>query len=131
MTWYPCEIETDITLDDIDNEYLLDLIMTVSKGLEYIHFNVSKDCDEFTELEVGPFTIKGNYQPGDPGRTYGPMELCYPPEGPECEVISIECGGIRLPDKYFNDDFLKRVIGLLCERAESDAKEQYDDRYDK
>jgi hypothetical protein len=27
--------------------------------------------------------------PGDPGRLYGPPEKCYPPEGPEVDLLAV------------------------------------------
>ena len=33
--------------------------------------------------------ITGVFTPGDPGRTYGPPEDCYPPEGAEFEITGV------------------------------------------
>lgn len=36
--------------------------------------------------------------PYDPGRTYGPPEKCYPPEGGECEIEKVELNGVEVKD---------------------------------
>jgi hypothetical protein len=42
-------------------------------------------------LELGGKTLRVHYsyRPGDPGRTSGPPERCYPPEPEELEISSI------------------------------------------
>lgn len=41
---------------------------------------------EGNEVEV---TVEYSYSPGTPGKTYGPPENCYPPEGPEVEILAV------------------------------------------
>lgn len=38
------------------------------------------------EIEV---EVEGDYTPYDPGKCFGPPELCYPPEGGTFEIESI------------------------------------------
>ena len=35
------------------------------------------------------YRVVGNYSPGDPGKTYGPPENCYPPESAEVEITDV------------------------------------------
>ena len=56
--------------------------------------------------------IEFDYNPGDPGRTSGPPENCYPPEGEEFEItaaIMIE-GRWRL-------DVTSLIVSELCDGA--------------
>ena len=61
--------------------------------------STERDMNHFTkyELERGEetFILEIDYitSPYDPGRTYGPPEDCYPPEGGEIEEIDITCNG--------------------------------------
>jgi hypothetical protein len=35
------------------------------------------------------YEVECSVSPGDPGRTYGPPERCYPPEPPEVEILRV------------------------------------------
>ena len=52
----------------------------------------------------------------DPGRTYGPPEDCYPPEG-EVEIISITCDGEPF---VAAETEAERIEKLAFEHLESD-----------
>lgn len=62
------------------------------------------------DLEV-PVDIDYTITPYDPGRTYGPPEFCYPPEGGEIEV---ECKNSpfnkEITDAILNSDRLSEEI---------------------
>lgn len=57
-----------------------------------------------------------NYTPGDPGRTYGPPEYCYPAEPDELEFISLTCEG---KDAMFllNSTCADEIEQAACEGA--------------
>ena len=59
----------------------------MSHSVSY-EFEIEREDVEIT-LEVS-----GSWTPGDPGRTYGPIEDCYPPEPPEAEVEDAVITGI-------------------------------------
>lgn len=65
-------------------------------------YSVTSEC--FIEREDCEITLEvsGSWRPGCEGRTNGPPEDCYPPEGPEAEVedaIVIEIVGENGPVK--------------------------------
>ena len=83
-------------------------------------FEVTIRCpDDECEAE-----IVADYTPGDPGKTYGPPERCYPPESAlidypaECP----ECGR-RFTDKD-EDAWILRIEEEMSESGE----DRYDDR---
>jgi len=57
--------------------------------------------------------VSFDYYPGDPGRTYGPPENCYPPEPDEIEILSVKINDEeveltedeleKLEDRIYND----------------------------
>jgi hypothetical protein len=101
------------------------------------------------EVWVGPsdedyvtFTLHCHYTPGDPGRTWGRPEDCYPGSDPEVEVEDITSpDGRSWSDKDFEllvswsedrvfkmSDLDDRLIEDACER-EVDAEYEEADRY--
>lgn len=36
------------------------------------------------------YRIEVELTPGTPGQLYGPPERCYPPEGPECDILTVK-----------------------------------------
>lgn len=52
-----------------------------------------------TEIEF-PVLVEYDYHKGDPGRTSGPPEKCYPPEPAYVEITSVKVLGVEvtLPD---------------------------------
>ena len=70
-------------------------------------------------------TVRWEFSPYDPGRTYGPVEACYPPEGGEllkAEIIDWDLG--HKPWTRDAEDFLTRTPGFgneAFERARDDA----------
>lgn len=70
---------------------------------------------------------------GDPGKISGPPEKCYPPEGPELEIIAIEIRGIGKqpgisldqilwPMLGFNDKVQEAILDKALENASDNAK---------
>ncbi len=49
--------------------------------------------------------------PGDPGRTSGPPEHCYPPEGPEFDLERIDLQW-SIPDDLGPDAKAQRIVWL-------------------
>lgn len=43
------------------------------------------------------YEIECDVTPYDPGRTWGDPEKCYPPEGGECEIVSVKLNGKEIP----------------------------------
>jgi hypothetical protein len=87
--------------------------------------------DPETEAE---YRIVLSVTPGHPGRTYGPPEKCFPPEGPEVEVLSVRedrPGGAERPDLVARvDDTLdpgEVVDGLDDEPAPWPEAEPWED----
>lgn len=57
--------------------------------------------------------VSYKYTPGDPGRTSGPPERCYPPEPPEVEFLTVQLVHPGQPPA----DILPFVASELCEDA--------------
>ena len=52
--------------------------------------------------EDGEYTVEAYVSPYDPGRTWGPPENCYPPEGGEVEITSVKKGDQEIDaDKFW------------------------------
>ncbi len=89
-----------------------------------------------------PATIEWEIEPATPGRTYGPPERCYPPEGGFCEPVNCverveerkwvtgwlcpQCGGVLTEadcERAYNEwDEMERG------RAEAAAEDAYEAR---
>ena len=55
-----------------------------------------------------PIHVEADITPLDPGRTYGPPEDCYPPEGGYAEITKTEVRvGIVYTEVDLNDLYLK------------------------
>ena len=74
--------------------------------------------------EDGPdLVFEVTFHPGDPGRTYGPPERCYPPEPSEVEYLSItDAAGMVYTEDQFKDP--DSVYDDVCERAEGLAYDE-------
>lgn len=71
-----------------------------------------------TDLEV---LITFDYTPYDPGRTSGPPENCYPPEGGDAEITSI----ITTPGGDELEPLLRPwVLKNLVDKCETWARER-------
>lgn len=84
--------------------------------------------DDWEELAI-EISAKGYY---DPGRTYGPPEKCYPPEGSEeREVVRMEiCGSCREENRALSKEsqaILEELLNSDIEAAnlESDEPEPW------
>lgn len=75
------------------------------------------DDSESREIEV-----EVSFTPGTPGRLYGPPEDCYPPEGPEVEVLSA-----RFTDTGESVELTNHEYDLLAEKIEANAESAYAD----
>lgn len=73
------------------------------------------------------YDIECEVTPYDPGRTYGPPENCYPPEGGEVEILSIKLNGKEVPAELWEKIGLDRVH---AEEIEQEAHEQLSDRFE-
>lgn len=81
---------------------------------------------EGKEVEV---EVEYRYNPGMPGKTYGPPEDCYPDEPAECEVEQIFLKG----DATKTDIMPKMTteqIESVFEQACSVGEEHYNDAYE-
>ena len=84
--------------------------------------------DPETEID---YRVTLSVTPGDPGRTWGPPEKCYPPEGPEIEVLSVRedrPGGAERPDLV---DRAEKALALdpgeVLDRLEDDSERWEDE----
>lgn len=57
------------------------------------------------EVEGQTLRLTYDYTPGDPGRTSGPPERCYPPEPEEVEITKIELRGEPPAEMIHNPRF--------------------------
>lgn len=78
------------------------------------------------EVEV---TVVYNWTPGSPGRTYGPPEDCYPPEGPEVDIEGI----FLTEDKTKTDisaklskETMESLVEYCAEQGEEHAYDAYE-----
>jgi hypothetical protein len=76
-------------------------------------------------------TFKVNYFPGDPGRTYGPPENCYPPEPADVEVLSAwmtsQPAHLLAQENFADWD---SVYDAICEQADTLYTESYYEKED-
>jgi len=54
------------------------------------------------------------YRAGYPGKLWGPPEHCYPPEGPEVELVALFAGAVDLLP-LIDDDIRDEIIDTICE----------------
>lgn len=80
-----------------------------------------------TTIEVF-ITVAANatVSPHDPGRTYGPPDLCYPPEGGEVEFTRIMLGDVmevseEALEKLFGEAFVDDLRQMAFDAAEGGA----------
>ena len=75
------------------------------------------------------FIVSGNFSPGDPGRTSGPPERCYPPEPAEFEILSFHAVRARLKPSEVPEWLLERLTANedLVERIELEAADFFED----
>lgn len=88
-------------------------------------FETTIELDE-NEVEV---TVVYNWSPGSPGKTYGPPEDCYPPEGPEVEVEAV----FRSDDKTETDissKLSKETMQHLEDQCAEAGEEAANDAYE-
>jgi len=67
-----------------------------------------------TEEEV---VCEFDYSPGDPGRTYGPPEKCYPPEPAELDITAVQ----NLAGDDITDQVSVEELEKLSERIYDNA----------
>lgn len=65
-----------------------------------------------------------SYTPGDPGRTWGRPEDCYPEEGPEIdfEILDMDGKPARHLDALLTDAELDRITAELLEAIEREER---------
>lgn len=86
------------------------------------------ECGDDDEL----FTFVYDFEPYDPGKTYGPPEKCYPPEGGYATIYEIrDSKGVVIPEaEWVARGFDKKTIEKLEEAAYLEHCEDERDRYD-
>lgn len=88
------------------------------------------------------YDINCEVTPYDPGRTYGPPEKCYPPEGGEVEIESVCKDGVEIPYEDWEkiglysaearriEDAALEKADKLAEESEGRAEDAYDAKRD-
>lgn len=87
-----------------------------SVSLSWVHGGIEYEVD----LRVEAY---------DPGRTYGPPDLCYPSEGGWAEIVAVRDDRGARPDLLAVLLADEETCAELEERAEIEACEAEDDRY--
>lgn len=79
--------------------------------------------------EPSPFTIDwhghelrgtATFYPGDPGRTFGPPEKCYPPEPDELDIVTLTYRGVDVLFILDHEPVLEDITGLILKTYEVD-----------
>lgn len=73
------------------------------------------------------YEIECDVTPYDPGRTYGPPEKCYPPEGGECEIVSVKLNGKEIPYELWVQIGLDAKVEGEIEEAVADKLSEQDE----
>jgi hypothetical protein len=65
--------------------------------------------------------------PGNPGRTYGPPELCYPPEAADVEIGEVRWAGLVVRADDLDSSDIEAIQDDAIEQAGEDemAAEEY------
>ena len=91
--------------------------------------------------DAGTLIVEGDYDAGDPGRTSGPPERCYPPEPAYFDLMSLKLqlddgptiDFADLPQDLFPDEFWDNVAELAqsyLEESEPDWEPDPEPDYD-
>ena len=85
----------------------------MSRHAVNVTFPWTFDLGALGEWEAEVF---GVFTPSDPGRTYGPPEDCYPPEGAEFEIEELDFKEIeRIPHSIQAKMLENVIIGCLID----------------
>jgi len=93
------------------------------------YVEIDLGSDNFLEVQVD-----WEFSPYDPGKTYGPAEDCYPPEGGELESCAVWINGERSDDgedwliEHMGQDVFEYALEAAQDKASSDWGQ--DDRGD-
>jgi len=96
------------------------------KPLRYQTFTTLLDG---TEEEV---VCEFDFSPGDPGRTYGPPEKCYPPEPDELDITEVQnLAGDDITDQISVEE-LEKLTERIYDNSEvwyPQAQREWDESY--
>lgn len=89
-------------------------------------FGATVELWDGSEVDVA---VEYSYEPGVPGKTYGPPEDCYPPEAESAEILSVTFdlppdSTVRVEDLASGE--MARLEGLAAEHARDAMQARYE-----
>ena len=70
--------------------------------------------------------VTGAYYPGEPARTYGPPEDCYPGDPEYIDIFSVQINGVQVDSEHFSEKLLlsweQSMINEMADDAASAAE---------
>jgi hypothetical protein len=105
--------------------------MTTAWDRAYLARKPAKTYTTTIELRGGDaeIVVEYDYYKGDPGRMYGPPELCYPSEPAYVDIIAVTYGGVTITDSLSESQLEaleQEIMDDITERAAADEQDYWD-----